>query len=193
MRIMGLAAFAALLSAAPVGALAGQAAPTGGPARQAAPDDAAAVAAAVMDLLHTLRANDGVPGNGAIRLDPRPLERRESDNPAYATPVTFYALGERESSVAVDVRTVLRAERGNLETARVCATESLRSCTLHDAVAVFAASEPVMQGDSAEVVVTALWVSNLAKQPVQSGTFRITLRRQSGAWRAARTETLVIS
>jgi hypothetical protein len=193
MHIMKLAAVVAvLLNAAPADGLAGQATPISF-ARQAAPDDAAAVAAAVMDLLHTLRTNDGVPRNGPIRIDPRPLERRQSDDPAYPAPVTFYELGETESSVAAEVRATLRAERGNLETARVCATESLRSCTLRDAVAVFAAGEPRVQGDWAEVVVTALWMSDLAKQPVQSGTFRITLHRQGGEWRATRTETLVIS
>lgn len=184
MRMIGFAALAAaVISVTASGAL----------AAQDAPDDAAVVAAAVTDLLHQLRTNDGVP-EGVIGYDSRPLERRVSHQPGHPAPVATYALGERENGVAAaEARAALGAEVGNLENARVCADASPRSCRLHNAVAVFAASDPTVRGDSAEVVVKALWMGNLAKQPVQEGVFRITLLREGTCWRAATTETLIIS
>jgi hypothetical protein len=183
MRMMGFAAFAAAV----IGVTA-----SGALASQQGPDDTAVVATAVTSLLHQLRTNDGVP-EGAIGYDPRSLERRTSDEPGDRAPAPFYALGERENGVAAEARAALGAQVGNLENARVCANASLRSCRLRDAVAVFATSEPAVRGNSAEVVVKALWMSNLAKQPVQEGVFRITLLREGTGWRAATTETLIIS
>jgi hypothetical protein len=182
MRKIGLAAFAAMLSGAPGAAL----------AAQHVPEEVAVVTAGVTSLLHHLRTNDGVL-EGIIRYDPRALERRVSDLPGYTAPVAHYALAPRENGVAAAARTVMGAEIGNLETARVCANDSLRSCSLNGAVAVFATSEPVVCGESAHVLVKALWMSNLAKQPVQEGIFRVTLMRGSDGWQVARTETLFIS
>ncbi|HEV3050936.1 MAG TPA: hypothetical protein VGX50_11525 [Longimicrobium sp.] len=150
------------------------------------------VAAAVTDLLHRLQRNDGVPA-GTIRYDPRPVEPRESDQPGYSMPVTVYLLGEPDSAGSAAVQEVAGAEAGNIETARVCANESLRSCTLGDAVAVFAASAPAVARDSAQVIVKALWLSDLVKQPVHEGVFRLTLLHGPGGWRVVRTETLMIS
>ncbi len=182
MRMIGFAA----LAAAVIGVTA-----SGALASQQGPDDSAVVATAVTSLLQQLRTNDGVP-EGAIGYDPRPLERRMYDQPG-RVPAPFYALGERENEVAAAARVALGAEAGNLENARVCANASPRSCRLDDVVAVFATSEPAVRGGSAEVVVRALWMSNLAKQPVQEGVFRITLLREGTGWRAATTETLTIS
>lgn len=182
MRMIGLAAVAAVLSVAPAGAL----------LAQDVPENATVVAAAVTDLLRQLRTNDRVP-EGAFRYDPRPVERREVDRPGYSAPVPVYSLGERENGFGAAAQAAMRAEAGNIEEARICATESPRSCSLRDAVAVFATSEPTVSGDTAHVVVKALWMANVAKQPVQEGLFRITLTRDAGRWCVARTETLFIS
>ena len=184
MRMIGFAAFAAaVISVTASRPLTAQDVPQ---------DNAAVITAAVTDLLHLLRTSDGVPA-GTIGYDPRPLERRVSDQPGYPSPVAFYVLGERENAVSAGAWGALNARVGNLETSRVCADANPRSCRLRDAVAVFATSDPTVHGDSAEVVVKALWMGNLAKQPVQEGIFRITLRRVDTCWRVATTETLVIS
>ena len=188
MRKIGLTACAVVLSAAAAGGrpLAAQA--PGRPGEY----ESTVVAAAVTDLLHRLRTNDGVP-EGTIRYDPRPVEPRESDQPGYSMPVTVYLLGEPDSAGSAAVQQATGAEAGNIQTSRVCANDSLRSCTLGDAVAVFAASEPAVARDSAQVIVKALWLSDLVKQPVQEGVFRLTLQRDPDGWRVVRTETLMIS
>ena len=60
-------------------------------------------------------------------------------------------------------------------------------------VAAFATSDPEFSNDTARVVVKAVWLSNLVKQPLQEGVFRVTLTRQPGGWRIIRTETVWIS
>ncbi len=180
--MIGLAALGAVLGAAPSGAL----------AAQDVPDHAEVVAAAGTDLLHLLRTSDGVP-EGTIRYDPRPVETRMSDLPGYPEPVAVYVLAEPDTATAMAIQAATGAEAGNIESARVCANDSPRSCRLRDAAAVFAASVPSMAGDSAQVVVQALWMGNLAKQPVQVGIFRITLRRQGAVWRRTCLKSLFIS
>jgi hypothetical protein len=182
MRMIGFAALAAVLGNVPGAAL---------PA-QDVPDRTEIVAEAVTELLHMLRSSDGVP-EGTIRYDARPVETRLSDLPAYPEPVAVYLLAEPDTAAALAIQAAMGAEAGNLEDARVCANESPRSCRLRDAVAVFAAGAPVVVGDSAQVMVKALWMGNLAKQPVQAGVFRINLRREGEGWRIARAETVFIS
>ncbi len=80
-----------------------------------------------------------------------------------------------------------------MESSVVCANESPRSCILTGAVAVFATTAPAVGGDTAQLVVKALWMANVVKQPVQEGVFRLTLLREQGGWRVIRTETLMIS
>lgn len=58
---------------------------------------------------------------------------------------------------------------------------------------MFATSDPVAVGDSAQVIVKAMWLGNLAKQPVQDGVFLVTLRQRGGRWEAVTSRTLVIS
>lgn len=182
MRMIGFAVLAAMLGSVSSAAL---------PAQDES-DRTAIVAAAVTELLQRLRSSDGVP-EGTVRYDARPVETRLSDLPAYPEPVAFYLLAAPDTAAAVAIQAQMGAEAGNLEDATVCANESPRSCRLRDAVAVFAASAPVVAGDSAQVVVKALWMGNLAKQPVQAGVFRISLRRAGGGWRVARAETVFIS
>jgi hypothetical protein len=181
MRTISLALLGAVVLVAAGGALA-----------QRPPEHASVVAAAVTDLVQLLRANDGVP-EGTIRYDPRVLERHERDLPSYSAPVTTYELAGRQSQVASAAQVLMGAEFGDIDSARVCSTDSPRSCTLGDAVAVFATSDPFFQGDSADVVVKALWFSDLKKQPVQEGIFLVTLRREPDGWRAVARRTLVIT
>jgi hypothetical protein len=182
MRMIGLAALAVvLLGNAPTGAL----------AAQEASDGSTVVATAVTNLLQDLRRNDGVP-EGTFRFDARLLERREFVRPG-AAPTPYYALGARTSLTGAAALAAAGAHSGDMESARVCANDSLRSCTLGNAVAVFAASEPWVARDSAQVIVKALWMADLVKQPVQEGVFRLTLQRNPGGWRVVRTETLMIS
>lgn len=156
-------------------------------------EGAAVIAAAVSDLLRQLRINDGVP-DGTVMYDPRLLEPRERHRPDRAAPLTYYALGEQINEAANAAFAAEGAQRGDMESVLRCPTESPRSCTLCDgAAAIFATSAPTFEGDTARVVVKALWMSDLAKQPVQEGVFRLTLSRQPGGWRVVRTETLFIS
>lgn len=163
-------------------------------AQTGADEEALVIAAAVNHMADLLRTNDGVPA-GMIEFDGRVLRSRRIDHPAYSSPPTIYELtGTRSAEVTVAARTMMGAESGDFDGARVCASESLRSCSLGNAVAVFASSDPVVCGDSAEVVVKAMWVGDLAKQPVQDGIFRVTLQRDATlGWRAVATRTLRIS
>jgi hypothetical protein len=182
MRMVGLAALGlVVLSNAPTGAL----------AAQEFPDGATVVATAVTDLLQQLRRNDGVP-EGTFRYDARLLERREFARSG-AAPAPYYALGTQENRTGAAALASAGAHSGDMDSAVVCGDESPRSCTLNAAVAVFATTAPTVGGDSAQVVVKALWMANLAKQPVQEGVFRLTLRREPDGWRVVRTETLLIS
>ena len=115
-------------------------------------------------------------------------------NPAGPGYVVVYELAEAwPDSLATAISQLTSARPGEFECARVCATESLRSCTLPHFPALFATSEPVIRADSAEVVVKAMWLSDLAKQPVQDGVFLVTLRRGPAGWTAVATRTLQIS
>ncbi|HEX6039674.1 hypothetical protein, partial [Longimicrobium sp.] len=59
---------------------------------QAAPgDEAVVIAAAVSHMIQVLRDSDGVPA-GEIRFDPRVVQRRQIDHPAYSGAVTVYEL-----------------------------------------------------------------------------------------------------
>jgi hypothetical protein len=156
-------------------------------------EEAAVIAAAVSHMVHLLRANHGVPP-GQVRFDPRVLEGRQIQNPAHSGYATIYELGGlRPDSVSAAATGLMAAEIGNFDDARVCATESLRSCTLRDAVALFASGTPTIGADSAELVVQAMWLGDLAKQPVQDGIFHVTLRRDGSGWKAIATRTLRIS
>ncbi|HEX6039834.1 hypothetical protein, partial [Longimicrobium sp.] len=94
---------------------------------------------------------------------------------------------------AASVLELTAARPGNIDDARVCASDNLRSCTLRDGVAIFAVDNPEIGGDSAVVVVKAMWLGNLTKQPVQDGIFRVTLRRDATGWKAVSARTLNIS
>jgi hypothetical protein len=165
-------------------------------APQDARDESIVIAAAVSHLAQHLRETEGIPP-GPIRFDPRVVESRRIANPARGTPVdsvTVYELsGTRSDSVTQSALTLLETVSANIDSARLCAGENLRSCTLRDGVAVFATSSPAIHADSAEVVVKAVWLGSLRKQPVQDGTFRVTLRRESSGWKAVATRTLQIS
>jgi hypothetical protein len=181
MRMIGLAVLAVVLGNVPTGAV----------AAQGVPDDATVVAAAVTSLLQQLRRNDGVP-EGTFRYDPRLLERHEFARSG-AAPAPYYALGNQENGDAAAALAAAGAQTGDIESAVVCANQSPRSCTLNAAVAVFATTAPTRGGDTAQVVVKAIWMSNLVKQPVQEGVFRLTLLREPGGWRVVGAETLMIS
>lgn len=184
----------ALVSSVVLGALMA----TRGPlqAQDTATDEAVVVAAAVSHMVQVLRENDGVPA-GEVRLDPRVLESREIANPASGTPVpvvTVYELsGTRRESVTASALLLSGTSLGTFDNARRCETESLRSCTLRDGVAVLASSNPMIHADSAEVLVKAIWLGTLAKAPVQDGVFRITLQRDGSGWKAVATRALQIS
>jgi hypothetical protein len=60
-------------------------------------------------------------------------------------------------------------------------------------VAVFAAGSPTVRGDSAEVVVKGIWLTDSAKQPVHDGVFSVTLVRTAEGWRPVASRTLNIS
>ncbi|MBB4634103.1 hypothetical protein [Longimicrobium terrae] len=152
-----------------------------------------AIAAAVNHTVAVLRASDGVPA-GIVRYDPRVVQSRRLPPDAGGIVSTVYDLTfERSAASAAELRTLMRAEAGSLDSARVCASESLRTCTLREAVAVVATSDPVAAGDSAQVIVKAMWLGNLARQPVQDGVFLVTLRQRDGRWEAVTSRTLVIS
>jgi hypothetical protein len=143
-------------------------------------------------MIDLLRANDGTPA-GVIRFDARVVQRAVRADTASVRPGSSYELGrERDPAFTELLRNLMHAQPGILDdTARVCATSSLRSCTLRDAVAYFA--EPVVTGDAAEVIVKAMWLGDLAKQPVQDGVFAVTLRKGQGGWKAVASRTLFIS
>jgi hypothetical protein len=159
-----------------------------------ADEEAAVIAAAVNHMTGLLRSTDGIPA-GTIKFDERVVQSRRMDHPAHTSPVTLYELtGTRSAEVAVAARTMMGAEPGDFDAARVCASESLRSCNLGNAAAVFASGDPLLGGDSAQVVVKAMWMGDLAKQPVQDGIFLVSLQRDpSGGWRVVATRTLRIS
>ncbi|HEU0016333.1 MAG TPA: hypothetical protein VFQ45_21820 [Longimicrobium sp.] len=185
-----MAAVRSALAAAAL--LAWSAAGTAPAAAQEGPGTAAA-AAAVRHLEGMLRRQENLPA-GTIRLDRRVLVERQIEHPAYAGPVWVYELAvPRDAESYAALRRAAGAEPGNVETARVCAAESLRTCTLGGAVAVFAAGDAVLRGDTADVLVKVLWLSESAKQPVHDGVFRVTLVRESCGWRVAETRTLNIS
>ncbi|WP_420129900.1 hypothetical protein [Longimicrobium sp.] len=163
-------------------------------AQAGADEEAAVIAAAVNHMTGLLRSSDGVPA-GTIKFDERIVQSRRMDSPAHSSPVTVYELtGTRSAEVAVAARTMMGAEPGQFDAARVCASESLRSCNLGNAVAVFASSDPLLGGDTAQVVVKAMWMGDLAKQPVQDGIFLLSLQRDSSqGWRVVATRTLRIS
>jgi hypothetical protein len=58
---------------------------------------------------------------------------------------------------------------------------------------VFAAGSPTVRGDSAEVVVKGIWLTDSAKQPVHDGLFSVTLVRTAEGWRPVASRTLNIS
>jgi|GEM_PF-3132738 len=160
---------------------------------QPPPEEIVVLGAAVTHMVDLLRANDGVP-EGMTRYDARVLESRQMAHQAHSTPITMYELRDgRGDAFAAMARNVMNAEAGDFDHARVCATESPRSCTLRDGVAIFATNTPVLCGDSAEVVVKAMWLGDLRKQPVQEGIFLVTLRREPGGWRAVTTRTIRIT
>lgn len=164
------------------------------PAAAQQPDEAALVGGAVRHMVQQLRGR-GELQPGTVRFDSRVVVDREVENPAYPTGrVQVYELaGERLPGHAAEARSAMGAEPGTIEGARVCATESLRSCTLRDAAAVFAAGAPVVRGDSAEVVVKGLWLTDSAKQPVHDGVFAVTLVRTAHGWCPVASRTLNIS
>lgn len=161
---------------------------------QAAPNaETAIIAAGVRHLTEALRRDDGVP-EGGIRFDPRVVQSREVRDSAYSGPITAYVLSDsRPDSVTALILTLLGADSGDLENAWVCAPDNPRSCTLRGAAAVFAASDPVVVQDCAEVFVKAMWLSPHTRQPIHAGTFVLTLRRESSGWRTVASRTLVIS
>ncbi|HEX8391871.1 MAG TPA: hypothetical protein VF665_05865 [Longimicrobium sp.] len=155
--------------------------------------DAAVIAAAINHLVADLRRSDGVPA-GAVRYDARVVRSRPLPPDARGVTSIVYDLTvERGRAEAAAVRALARAEAGNLDEARVCPSESLRTCTLREAVAVFATGDPVASGESVQVIVKAMWLSNLVKQPVQDGVFLVTLQPRGNGWEAVSTRTLVIS
>jgi hypothetical protein len=157
-------------------------------------DDAAAIAAAVSHMLQSLRESDEVPP-GSIQFDSRVLESREIANPAPGTrgTVTIYELaGSRREEVVAATLALLGAAAGNIEDARVCSAD-LQTCTLRDGVAVFAASDPVIENDAAEIVIQAIWLAPVVRRPVQDGIFRVLLRRNGTVWHVESVSTLRIS
>jgi hypothetical protein len=166
----------------------------GVPAAAQQSDEAALIGGAVSHMVQLLRRGGELPA-GVIRFDPRVVVDREIENPAYPGGRALgHALAEaRRPEHAAAARSAMGAEPGAIDGARVCATESLRTCTLRDAVAVFAAGNPTVRGDSAEVVVKGIWLTDSAKQPVHDGVFSVTLVRTAEGWRPVASRTLNIS
>ncbi len=163
-------------------------------AAQQPTEEAAVIGGAVRHVVQQLRGGGELP-QGIVRFDPRVVVDRVVQNPAYpdGRAVGYDLAGARPPEHAAAARRAMSAEPGTVDGARVCATESLRSCTLRDAVAIFAAGRPVLRGDYAEVVVKGLWLTPSTRQPVHDGVFSVTLVRTAEGWRPVATRTLSIS
>lgn len=91
--------------------------------------------------------------SGPVLFDPRVLESRFMSHPAYENPIEVYELGApRDPQVTGELLRLIPAQPGDVDLATVCATNDPGTCTLGGAVAIFAASDPVMRGDTAEAL-----------------------------------------
>lgn len=151
------------------------------------------VGAAVHHLRHQL-AREWAHVSGPVLFDGRVLERRKVAHPVYKEPIEVYKLGAQRVPRAVsELLRLIPAQPGDFNTATKCASNDLRTCTLGNAVAVFAASDPNIRGDTAEVVISGKWRSNLEKMPVSTGRIAVILLRTADGWKARETRTLLIS
>ncbi len=91
------------------------------------------VGAAVRHLRHHLSSEWEHLPPGPILFDARVLERKTMSHPAYKSPIIVYELGTaRAPQIADRLLKLIPAQPGDFDTARVCATDSPRTCTLGD-------------------------------------------------------------
>jgi len=161
---------------------------------QAHPETLQAVAAAIKDVRDAIWNEERLPG-GPVKLDPRILTSRQIDHPAHAQPITVREFGpERDPEQSRELLRELSATPADLDSVSICPGRDLRSCHLADhAAAAFAAGEPRLRGDTAEVIVKAVWVSKIPKQPIQFGTFAVVLTRTGEQWQVASRRVITIS
>ncbi|HEX8392627.1 MAG TPA: hypothetical protein VF665_09755 [Longimicrobium sp.] len=160
-----------------------------GAAGQARAPEPSILRPAVERVLNELRTGERLAG-GPVGLDRRVLVPEPA--PASGPLATAYRFGPGVHGETI--YSALSAERAHFDSAMVCGSESPRSCTLPGVVAVFATTEPVVDGDRAEVVVAARWRSRLTKMPVGFARFAVILRRcQVGGWVVADLRTLYVS
>ena len=152
--------------------------------------DASVLAAAVGRVADMVRREPGAPP-GPVRFDSRILIPRQVQT--VGAIATVFEPGEVLHPDADSVRSLLGAESGTITSARRCPTSSLRSCFIPGAGANFAATRPEMRGDTMRVVVHAVWQGGLAKQPVQEGTFAVSLVRAQDEWCVREVRTIRIT
>ncbi|MBB4635382.1 hypothetical protein FHS01_001394 [Longimicrobium terrae] len=157
---------------------------------QSTPDQAQVIGVAVQHLTQIFRRDDRMP-EGTLRFDPRRLVSQMIAHPADTGRIQAWEPGPARPPAEVQaVLAAIGAEPGMFEDDHVCATESPRSCTLRTSSAIFATTDPEIDGDSARVNVTAWWRSRWQKQPVQFGRFLVVLTRcPDGVWRVASSRT----
>lgn len=105
----------------------------------------------------------------------------------------MYELGaERSTQEVTNLRQAIGAQPGTLHA--VCPPpESSGKCHLSGAVAVFAASDPVIQGDTATVIIEAIWLSVVTRRDIEGGIFVMTLARSGDRWTRHKIRTLRIT
>lgn len=157
-----------------------------GPGHAQSPaDEAAPLVVAVRHLLTQLRKSDGVP-EGILRLDSRILANQ---GPIAGTPPgrsqEFRLGADRSPAIREELLRQTGAQPGDFGNAIECVPDQKsRICRLRDAVAVFAVSNVVRNGDTAEVMVYAHWTATVLRgSPAAFGKFSISLAREGRGWR----------
>lgn len=137
-----------------------------------------------LSIVYHINGDEDRDADRSIRFDPRVLEIHVIDHPAHPEPIESYEYGEVRDPLLTDL--ILRGfdgELGSMDTDRVCATYHPRSCRLPWSYAVVAASEPVIDGDIATLVVTSQTRLAHEKMPVVMARARVTLEQSATGWK----------
>lgn len=136
---------------------------------------------AIHFLSDRLQKSEGLPTR-PIYFDSRVVEYRRMNHPAYKSPITAYNLGApRSPQRTAKLIQTIGAQPGTFKD--LCPPpRDLAECRRSGAVAAFAAGEPVFNGDTATIVIQALWLSFATRRATEEARFQVTLERVGDKW-----------